>query len=93
MTLRQVLKTANRKGWIVAVPDMTVVYKASEKITHRARFSPTEYKLLCAATRERAKIREGSAIATHGEHSMTTFWPWATPAFGRMKRPVLNIVT
>jgi integrase len=55
VTLRQVLKSANRHGWISALPDMTVAYKASGKISHRAWFSPTEYKMLYEATRERAK--------------------------------------
>jgi integrase len=55
VTLRQVLKTANRKGWIVALPDMTAPYKTSGKISHRAWFSPDEYKLLYKATGERAK--------------------------------------
>jgi integrase len=55
VTLRQVLKTANRKGWIAALPDMTVAYKKSGKIEHRAWFSPEEYKMLYEATRERAK--------------------------------------
>ncbi len=55
VTLRQVLKTANRKGWIVALPDMTAPYKTSGKISHRAWFSPDEYKLLYKATGKRAK--------------------------------------
>jgi len=55
VTLRQILKTANRKGWIPAVPDMTVAYKTSGKISHRAWFSPAEYKMLYEATRERAR--------------------------------------
>ncbi|HEX5776470.1 MAG TPA: site-specific integrase [Caulobacteraceae bacterium] len=55
VTLRQVLKTANRKGWLPALPDMSAPYKQSGKITHRAWFSPAEYKLLYEATRERAR--------------------------------------
>lgn len=55
VTLRQVLKAANRNGWIAGLPDMSVAYKKSGKVAHRAWFSPTEYKLLYAATRERAK--------------------------------------
>ncbi|NJM51607.1 MAG: site-specific integrase [Sphingomonadales bacterium] len=55
VTLRQVLKTANRKGWIAAIPDMSAPYKTSGKLEHRAWFSPEEYKLLYEATRERAK--------------------------------------
>jgi integrase len=53
--LRQVLKTANRKGWITAIPDMSAPYKTSGKVVHRAWFSPEEYKRLYTATRERAK--------------------------------------
>jgi integrase len=55
VTLRQVLKTANRKGWIAAVPDLSAPYKSSGKVEHRAWFSPDEYRLFYEATRERAK--------------------------------------
>lgn len=55
VVLRQVLKTANRKGWIPAVPDLSAAYKRSGKVSHRAWFSPDEYKMLYEATRERAK--------------------------------------
>ncbi|WP_374657417.1 site-specific integrase [Phenylobacterium sp.] len=55
VTLRQVLKSANRKGWISALPDMSAPYKASGKIAHRAWFSPEEYKRLYEATRDRAR--------------------------------------
>ena len=55
VTLRQILKTANRKGWIAAIPDMSAPYKTSGKVEHRAWFSPEEYKMLYEATRERAK--------------------------------------
>ncbi|UTP40894.1 site-specific integrase [Phenylobacterium sp. LH3H17] len=55
VVLRQVLKTANRKGWIEALPDMSTPYMTSGKVTHRAWFSPEEYKLLYEATRARAK--------------------------------------
>ncbi len=54
VTLRQVLKTANRKGWIAALPDMSAPYKKSGKIVHRAWFSPEDYKRLYEASRERA---------------------------------------
>ena len=53
--LRQVLKSANRRGWISAMPDMSNPYRASGKISHRAWFSPQEYKRLYEATRERAR--------------------------------------
>ncbi len=52
--IRHVLKTAKRRGWITALPDMSVPYKASGKVSHRAWFSPEEYKQLYEATRKRA---------------------------------------
>lgn len=55
VTLRLVLKTAHRYGWIDAVPDISPPYKTSGKVKHRAWFSPEEYKMLYEATRERAK--------------------------------------
>jgi len=53
VTLRQVLKTAELHGWISAVPNLSAPYKTSGKITHRAWFSPEEYKQLYTATRDR----------------------------------------
>ncbi len=55
VTLRLVLKTAHRYGWIDAVPDISPPYKTSGKVKHRAWFSPEEYKMLYESTRERAK--------------------------------------
>lgn len=55
VVLRHVLKTANRQGWLPVLPDLSIPYKASGKITHRAWFSPEEYKQLYQATRARAK--------------------------------------
>jgi integrase len=55
VTLRHVLKTANRHGWLPYLPDLSTPYKASGKISHRAWFSHEEYKRLYQATRERAK--------------------------------------
>jgi integrase len=54
VTLRLTLKTALRLDWIRFVPDLSPPYKASGKISHRAWFSPEEYKTLYTATRERA---------------------------------------
>lgn len=53
--LRQVLQTANRHGWLPFLPNLAAPYKTSGKITHRAWFSPAEYKQLYEATRDRAK--------------------------------------
>jgi len=56
VTLRQVLKTAVRHGWLGALPDLSEPYKSAGKIEHRAWFSPQEYRTLYLATRERAKL-------------------------------------
>jgi len=55
VVLRHVLKTANRHGWLAYLPDLSAPYKTSGKVTHRAWFSPDEYKRLYEATRKRAK--------------------------------------
>jgi integrase len=55
VTLRQVLKTAVRHGWLQYLPDLSEPYRASGKVSHRAWFSHEEYKKLYEATRRRAK--------------------------------------
>ncbi|MGA7673831.1 MAG: hypothetical protein WCA78_02160 [Rhizomicrobium sp.] len=55
VTLRQILKCANRYGWLEHIPDLSEPFKASGKISHRAWFSPEEYKKLYKATRARAE--------------------------------------
>ncbi|MBK9131237.1 MAG: site-specific integrase [Gammaproteobacteria bacterium] len=55
ITLRHILKTAQRHGWIEYIPDLSPPYKTSPKISHRAWFSPEEYKKLYEATRRRAE--------------------------------------
>lgn len=60
VVLRQVLKTAIRHEWLDRLPDLSEPYKSSGKISHRAWFSPDEYRQLYEATRRRANkpIRE-----------------------------------
>lgn len=53
VTLRQILKTAQRHGWIDTIPNLSPPYRASNKIAHRAWFSPAEYKQLCDAVKAR----------------------------------------
>lgn len=55
VVIRQVLKTAQRHGWLAAVPNVSPPFKSSEKIGHRAWFSPDEYRQLYEATRLRTK--------------------------------------
>ncbi|MBS0540123.1 MAG: phage integrase SAM-like domain-containing protein [Proteobacteria bacterium] len=54
VTLRQTLKTAIRHGWLQHLPDLSEPYRTNVKISHRAWFSPEEYKKLYQATRARA---------------------------------------
>lgn len=53
--LRQILKFARRHGWLELMPDLADPYRAPSKVSHRAWFSPVEYKQLYEAARERAK--------------------------------------
>ncbi len=55
VTLRQVLKTAIRHGWLAHLPDLSPPYKTQGKVVHRAWFRPAEYKLLYEATRAYAR--------------------------------------
>lgn len=55
VTLRQVLKTAIRHGWLAGLPDLSEPYRKVAKVTHRAWFSPDEYRALYTATRENIK--------------------------------------
>ena len=65
VTLRQVLKTAQRHRWIEGLPDISMPYRASIKVVHRAWFSPDEYKTLYEASRENMKAAQGKS------------WQWA----------------
>ena len=55
VTLRQVLKTGIRQGWLQYLPDLSPPYRTQGKIVHRPWFSPTEYKQLYEATRAYAR--------------------------------------
>jgi integrase len=55
VTLRMVLKTAIRHGWLTHLPDLSPPYKTQGKVVHRPWFSPAEYKQLYEAAREHAR--------------------------------------
>jgi integrase len=55
VVLRQVLKTANRHGWLDYLPNLAEPFGKSSKISHRAWFSKEEYEQLYKATRARVK--------------------------------------
>ena len=54
-TLRHVLKTGKRHGWLESLPDLSPPYKAKTKIEARPWFTPEEYKTLYLAARDNAR--------------------------------------
>jgi integrase len=54
VSLRQVLKTANRHDWISYIPNLSAAFRGTGKISHRGWFTPEEYRKLYEATRMRA---------------------------------------
>jgi integrase len=62
VTLRQALKAAIRHGWLQHLPDLSVPYGSSGKVTHRAWFSPEEYRQLYEATRRRVHAVKGGRL-------------------------------
>ena len=60
VTLRQVLKTAVRHGWVSGLPDISMPYRGSGKVVHRAWFSLDEYKQLYQATRKNIKTAKSA---------------------------------
>ena len=50
-----ILKTAERHAWLGAVPDLSMPYRLSGKVSHRPWFSPAEYQQLYKATRKNIK--------------------------------------
>jgi integrase len=75
VTFRQVMKTALRQGWIDFVPDGSIPYRTSGKISHRAWFSPEEYRVLYTASRKHAVAAKGKSWQYSAEqmHDMILF--------------------
>lgn len=67
VALRQTFKTALRHGWLSSMPDMSQPYRANTKISHRAWFSPVEYRKLYLAAAERAKDPKKERYRYHCE--------------------------
>lgn len=65
--LRQILKTAVRHRWLDSMPDLSDPFRAPSKVSHRAWFSPAEYKKLYQATRERIKNPKNNRYKWHYE--------------------------
>lgn len=75
VSLRLALKAAVRHGWTPHLPDLSAPYKTSGKVSHRAWFSPDEYKALYTATRENARQAAGTrnAVAAEELHDKVLF--------------------
>lgn len=58
VTLRMVMKAAVRHGWLQYLPDLSEPYRVSNKVVHRAWFSPSEYQLLYKTTRKKLKEKK-----------------------------------
>jgi hypothetical protein len=91
--IRQVLKTARRHGWMEYLPDMSVPYKTSGKITHRRGFRLRNTK---SYMKQRAGARMSpSRIASNGNanNSMTMCCSPSILDCGPMKRWRCNSAT
>ena len=67
VTLRMVLKTAYRHGWLDFVPDLSDPYRRQTKIERRPWFTPKEYKQLYEATRANAANPKNPRFKWHAE--------------------------
>lgn len=75
VAFRQCLKTAMRHGWLKFLPDLSAPYNANGKVTHRAWFSPKEYRQLYLATGNRAAHPKKHYYKYEGEqlHDLVLF--------------------
>lgn len=75
ITLRHILRTANRHGALPQLPDISAPYKSSGKVSRRAWFAPDEYKQLYKATGDRAKnpLKERWRSACEDLHDYVLF--------------------
>lgn len=71
--LRQILKAANRRRWLDTLPDLSTPFRRSTKVSHRAWFSPDDYKRLYTETRERARREDAGAHGDKDLHDYVLF--------------------
>ena len=55
VTIRQVLNTAIRHGWLDRLPNLSPAFRGKKKVEFRPWFSPAEYKQLYLAARDYAR--------------------------------------
>jgi hypothetical protein len=93
VTLRQTLKTAIRQGWLDRLPGLSEPYRSSPKISHRAWFSPEEYKQLYEATKARARAEAGALSNGNASSFTTVCCSPPIQASGPMRRGASNFGT
>jgi len=67
VTLRMVLKAAQRHGWIERLPDFSAPYEVKTKTEVRPWFAPEEFSALCEATRRNAAKPKNWRYKWHAE--------------------------
>ncbi|WP_281320860.1 hypothetical protein [Iodidimonas sp. MBR-22] len=67
VTLRMVLKAAQRYGWIETIPDLSDPYQAKTKTEPRTWFTPEEFAALCEATGRNAARPKNGRYKWHAE--------------------------
>jgi len=67
VTLRMVLKAAQRYGWIETIPDLSDPYQAKTKTEPRPWFTPEEFAALCEATGRNAARPKNRRYKWHAE--------------------------
>lgn len=75
VTLRMVLKAAQRHGWIEDIPDLSDPHGPTKKTEPRPWFTPEEYEKLCLATRRNAENPKRRRFRWHAEqlHDFVVF--------------------
>ncbi|WP_417371845.1 phage integrase SAM-like domain-containing protein [Gelidibacter japonicus] len=81
VTLRQVLKTAIRHGWLQHLPDLSTPYKMSSKVSHRA------WNISVFMKQRGNMPRMAKASLGNGQQNsfMITFCLWQTPDYAPMR--------
>ena len=93
VTLRLVLKTAIRHGWLEHLPDLSPPYKSQGKVVHRPWSAL--WNISNSMRRPVLTRASHSMTITNGtpSRSTTSCCSWRTPAFGRMKLSISSTAT
>lgn len=93
VTLRMVLKTAIRHGWLEHLPDLSPPYKSQGKVAHRPWFSPEEYSNFMRRRGPTPRSRPTAILSGMPNRFMTSSCSWPTLAFGRTRPSTFSTET